>query len=259
MADEADEALEAIFQAAEGRPHHWVDRKLVAVSEDGRTVRLEPATRQGTELWTDRPWAAARKLAGRQVRFHELTGVLVIGEERRLVRKGTAPPLGRVRVSPLTAGDVQHVQMSEWVSGWFGADWMDDRVGGYARMSEGPCGQVVASLTLMLPEGFGSYDSCPATDCHLRFDPARNSVDYIVYVEGEGWSLERTVTVDEDFAVLLADSWPAEVFQRLIEACPSLDVHALSREQAQELGWLPCADDPNPPPLDHLWRPVGPD
>ena len=59
MSGDPDGAEEAIYQAAARLPHDWMTRKLVEVSADGRTVRLEPATRVGAVLWTDRPLSSA--------------------------------------------------------------------------------------------------------------------------------------------------------------------------------------------------------
>jgi hypothetical protein len=255
-----DDAEEAIYQAAEQLPHDWVTRKLVEVSADGRTVHLDPATRAGAVLSTDRPWSSASERIGQSVRFHEFTGVLVIGDERRLVRKGSAPPPDRVEVAPrtvdeLAADKLEDVELGDWVSGWLAASWADEPVAGYARLSKGPLGEVIGSFTLNVPEGFGSWNSSPDNVSFLRYDPARNSVDYIVHINEflPGWSLEGAAEVDEDFAAKVSDTWPAVIFQELIDACPALDVHPLSLEQVQEMGWPPRAGDPS---FEHLWRPV---
>jgi hypothetical protein len=110
----------------------------------------------------------------------------------------------------------------------------------------------------MLPEGGMSASYCPVTERFLRYDPARGSVDYIAYVEEfmRGWSLEGATEVSDDFAADFNDSWPAIIFQHLIEAYPALDVYPLSQQQAQDMGWSPYAEDQQPPSLDHLWRPV---
>jgi hypothetical protein len=110
----------------------------------------------------------------------------------------------------------------------------------------------------MLPAGGMSWDSSPATICFLRYDPARNSVDYIVHIIdlSPGWSVEGATEVSEDFAAEVSDTWPAVIFQQLIDAHPGLDVYPLSLEQAQEMGWPPYLEDEHPPPFEHLWRPV---
>ena len=260
MSADPDGAEEAIYQAAAQLPHHWVTRKLVEVSADGRTVCLEPATRVGAVLWTDRPWSSAAQHVSESVRFHEFTGVLLIGDERRLVRQGSAPPSDRVRVAPrtvdeLTADKLEDVELGDWVSGWLAASWAGEPVAGYAQLSEGPLGEVIASFTLMVPEGFGSWNSSPDVISFLRYDPARNSVDHILHIEEfpPGWSLEGATEVGEDFKAKVSDTWPAVIFQQLIDTYPALDVHPLSLEQAQEMGWPPRAGDP---PSEHLWRPV---
>jgi hypothetical protein len=261
--DDADDALEAIFEAAARLPHYWVTPKLVEVSADGRTVRLDPATRVGAVLWTDRPWSSAVEHIGQPVRFHEFTGALQIGDERRLGRKGSAPPQDRVKVSPrtmdeLAADKAEDVELGDWVSGWLAIGSWGEPVAGYARLSEGPLGEVIASFTLMLPEGGMSWDSSPATIHFLRYDPARNSVDYIVHLIDfpPGWSVEGATEVGEDFAAEVSDTRPAVIFQQLVDAYPELDVYPLSLEQAQEMGWLPYFEDEHPPPFEHLWRPV---
>jgi len=175
MPDDPDDAEEAIYQAATQLPHYWVTLKLVEVSTDSRTVRLDAATGMGA-------------------------------------------------------------------------------VTGYARLSEGTLGEVIASFTLNVPEGFGSWNSSPATVSFLRYDAARSSVDYIVHLEDPAdWSLEGATKVGEDFAANVGDTSPAVIFQQLIDAYPALDVHPLSLEQAQEMGWPPRAEDP---PFEHLWRSV---
>jgi hypothetical protein len=146
--------------------------------------------------------------------------------------------------------------MDDWASGWLALSSSGEPVAGYARLSEGPVGEVIASFTLMLAEGGMSSDYSPATRRFLRYDPARNSVDYIAHVDEFGWSLEGTIEVSESLQTELGDSWPAVVFQHLVDACPGLDVHSLSLEQAQEMGWRPFFDDEHPPPFEHLWRPV---
>jgi hypothetical protein len=154
--------------------------------------------------------------------------------------------------------EVEGVEMGDWVSGWLGASWMGEPVVGYARLADGLVGDVTALFTLDLPEGFGSSNSCPATICFLRYDPARSSVDCIVHIEEfvPSWSLESTVKVDENFEAEISDSWPAVIFQHLIEANPSLGIFPLSPEQTQGMGWLPYVEDEHPPPFEHLWRPV---
>ena len=109
----------------------------------------------------------------------------------------------------------------------------------------------------MLPKGGAGWTFCPATERFLRYDPARNSVDYIAHVAEfpPGWSLEGAV-VSEDFAGELSDSWPAVIIQYLIDAYPELDVYPLSMEQAQEMSWQPYFEDEHPPSFDHLWRPA---
>lgn len=256
MSDDSRDALDAIFQAAEQLPHRWVKLQLLNVSADGRTVHLGPTTRQCAVLWTDQPWVSASEHVGQPVRFHEFTGVLEIGDERRLVRKGTAPPLDRADVAPRPVDEVEHVEMGDWVSGWLALGSPDEPLAGYARLSEGPAGEITASFTLMLSEGFGSWDSSPATERFLRYDPARNSVDYIAHTEELGWSLEGTVEVSADLTTEISDSWPALIFQRLIDAHRDVDVRPLTLEQVHELGWEPGPDDDDPPHLEHLWRPV---
>jgi hypothetical protein len=166
----------------------------------------------------------------------------------------------RVSVAPRRGDEVEQVEMADWVSGWLAVGSVGDPAGGYAHLAEGPLGQVIASFTLMLAEGFGSSGCCPVTERFLRYDPARNSVDYLAYVEEfiPSWSLEGAAEVGDDFAADFDESWPAVIFQHLIDAYPDLDVYALSPQQAQDMGWPPYAEDPNPPPLDHLWRPVDP-
>jgi hypothetical protein len=165
------------------------------------------------------------------------------------------PALDRVKVAPRTWDEVERVDMDDWVSGWLALGCWGEPAAGYARLSEGAVSQVIASFTLMLPEGGMSWGSCPTTAHFLRYDPARNSVDWISEADGL-WSLEACKEVSERFADGLSDSWPTVIFQQLIDACPELDVYPLSLEQAQELGWEPHFDDRNPPPLDQLWRPV---
>ena len=166
--------------------------------------------------------------------------------------------LDRATVAPRRVDDVEQVEMRDWVSGWLAVGSMGDPIAGYARLEEAPLGQVIASFTLMLPEGFGSCSYCPATERFVRYDPARNSVDYIAHIEEftPGWSVEDAAEVSDDFAIEFDDSWPAVIFQHLIDACPGLDVYPLSPQQAHEMGWPPYAEDRHPPPLDHLWRPV---
>lgn len=151
--------------------------------------------------------------------------------------------------------EVEHVEIGEWISGWLAVGSMDGSAG-YVRLSAGVVGEIIASFTLMLPEGGMSSDYVPVTERFLRYDPARNSVDYLAYVDEYGWSLEHTTQVSGDIAIEIGDSWPAITFQYLVNANQDLDVYPLSLEQAQEMGWAPCFDDPNPPPFDHLWRPV---
>ena len=81
----------------------------------------------------------------------------------------------------------------------------------------------------MPPKGGASWTSCPATERFLRYDPARNSVDYIAHVAEfpPDRSLEVATVVSEDFAGELGDSWPTVIFQYLIEAHPELDVYPL--------------------------------
>lgn len=158
----------------------------------------------------------------------------------------------RATIAPRRVDEVEHVEMGDWVSGWLAVGYMGDPIAGYARLSEGSLGQVIASFTLMLPEGFGSCSYCPATERFLRYDPARNSVDYIAHIEEfiPGWSLEDTAEVSDDFATEFDESWAAVIFQHLIDAFPGLDVFPLSPQQAHEMGWPPYAEDQNPPPLD---------
>jgi hypothetical protein len=263
MPDDSDDGMDALFEAAEQLPHYWVTPKLVEVSADGRTVHLDPATRVGAVLWTDPPWSSAAEHVGQSVRFHGFTGALQIGDERRLARKGSAPPLDRAKIAPrtmdeLAADEAENVELGDWVSGWLAANWLSEPTGGYAKLSQGPLGQVIAAFTLMVPEGGMSWDSSPATITFLRYDPARNSVDYIVHIDeiAPGWSVEGATKVSEDFAMEFDETWTAVIFQRLIESYPGLDVHPLSLEQAEEMGWPPCFDDRHPPPFEHLWRPV---
>ena len=130
MPNDQDDAIEAISEAAAQLPHYWVTPNLVEVSADGRTVRVDPATHVGAVLWTDRPWSSAAEHVGQPVRFHEFTGMLTIGDEQRLVRKGSAPPLYRVQVAPRTvdelaaANKVEDVELGDWVSGWLAASWL---------------------------------------------------------------------------------------------------------------------------------------
>ena len=158
MPGDPDGAEEAIYQASAQLPHDWVTRKLVEVSADGRTVHLDPATGAGAVLWTDRPWSSASERIAQSVRFHESTGVLIIGDERRLVRKGSASPPDRVRVAPrtedaLAADKLENVELDGWVSRWLAASWAGEPVAGYARLSEGPLGEVIGSFKLNVPEG----------------------------------------------------------------------------------------------------------
>lgn len=168
------------------------------------------------------------------------------------------PPLGRMNVAPLGVEEVEHVEMGDWVSGWLAVGWAGEPLAGYAQLSQGLLGEVVASFTLMLPEGVGSCTDSPATERFLRYDPARNSVDYIAHVAefSPGWSLEGAARVSEHFADELSDSWPVVVFQHLVDSYPLLDVYPLSLEQAQDMGWSPYFEDEHPPPFEHLWRPV---
>lgn len=164
MPDDAEAAiLEALFQTAERLPHHWVTPRLVDVSADGRTVRLDPAPQQGAVLRTDQPWVSASEHVGQPVPFHEFTGVLVIGDERRLMRKGTAPPLERVEITPRQVDEVERVEMGDWVSGWLGVGSLGEPTAGYAGLSEAPLGEVIASFKLTLPEGGMSWNSSPTT------------------------------------------------------------------------------------------------
>jgi hypothetical protein len=71
-----------------------------------------------------------------------------------------------------------------------------------------------------------------------------------------GWSLKGAAEVSEDFADVLSDSWPAVVFQHLVDSYPPLGVYPLSLEQARDMGWLPYFEDEHPPQFEHLWRPV---
>ena len=164
----------------------------------------------------------------------------------------------RATIASRPADEVEQVEMDAWVSGWLAVGDMGDPIAGYARLTEGSLGQVIASFTLMLPDGFGSSSYSPATERFLRYDPARNSVDYIAHIEEflPGWSLEGAVEVSDDFAAEFDESWPAVIFQRLIDAYPGLDVYPITLQQANEMGWPPYAEDRDPPPLDHLWRPV---
>ena len=164
----------------------------------------------------------------------------------------------RVAVVPRRVEEVEQVEMAEWVSGWLAIGSVGDPVAGYARLADGPLGQVIASFTLLAGEGFGSSGYSPDAVRFLRYDPARNSVDYLAHVEEiiPGWSLEGATEVGDDFAVEFDESGPDVIFQHLIDAYPDLDVYALSPQQAQDIGWPPYTDDPNPPPIDHLWRPV---
>lgn len=164
----------------------------------------------------------------------------------------------RATVAARGMSEVEEVEMADWGSGWLAVGSMGDPIAGYAHLAEGPLGQVIASFTLMLAEGFGSSGYCPATERFLRYDPARNSVDYLAHIEEfiPGWSLEGAAEVGDDFAADFGESWPAVIFQQLIDAYPDLDVYALSPQQAQDMGWPPYAEDRNPPPVDHLWRPV---
>jgi hypothetical protein len=152
--------------------------------------------------------------------------------------------------------------MGEWVSGWLGVGSMGEPIAGYARLSEGPLGEVIASFKLMLPEGGMSGDSVPQTARFLRYDPARRSVDYIARVPEflPEWSLEGAAEVSEEvareFVNEISDSWPAVIFQWLVDAYPALDVYPMSPEQVQEMGWPPYFEDENPPPFEHLWRRV---
>ena len=167
------------------------------------------------------------------------------------------PPLDRVKVTPLEVDKVEHVEMDDWVSGWLAIGLAGEPLAGYARLSRGLLGEVVASFTLMLPEGMGSCTYSPATERFLRYDPARNSVDYIARVAEflPGWSLEGAAEVSAHFADELSDSWPAVIFQHLVDSYLPLDVYPLSLEQAQDMGWSPYFDE-HPPPFEHLWRPV---
>ena len=254
VADEAADAMDAIVLAAEQLPHGWVTPVLGEVSADGRTVRLDPPTRHGAVLWTDRAWTSAAGQVGQTVRFHEFTSLLLIGGERRLVRPGSAAPLGRAVIAPRRRGDVEPVGVDEWVSGWL-AVGSADGAAGYARLSTGTAGEVTASFTLDLPDGFMSADSGPVTERFLRFDPARNAVDYIARIEG-AWYLEATAQVRDDLAAGIGDCWPDVIFQYLVDASREFDVYPITVAQARELGWLVCFDDRSPPPLDHVWRPV---
>lgn len=164
----------------------------------------------------------------------------------------------RAKVTPRRIDEVEEVEMVNWVSGWLAVGSVGNPDVGYAHLAEGPLGQVIGSFTLMLADGFGSSAYSPATERFLRYDPARNSVDFVAHIEEfiPGWSLEGTTEVSEDFAVDFDESWPAVVFQHLVDAYPDLDVYPISAQQAKDLGWSPYADDRNPPPLDNLWRPV---
>jgi hypothetical protein len=151
--------------------------------------------------------------------------------------------------------EVEQVEMADWVSGWLAVGSMGEPIAGYAHLSEGALGEVIASFTLPLAEGL-SY--CIATERFLRYDPARNSVDYIAHIIEfvPGWSLEGTSEVSEDFAAEFDESWPAVIFQHLIDAYPDFGVYPLSPEQAEEMAWPSHAEDQNAPPPDHLWRPI---
>jgi hypothetical protein len=100
--------------------------------------------------------------------------------------------MDRVKVASRTVDQVERMEMGDWVSGWLAMGWPGEPVAGYARLSRGTVGEVIASFTLMLPEGGGSWASSPATARFLRYDPARNSVDWIVHIPEfpPGWSLE---------------------------------------------------------------------
>ena len=76
----------------------------------------------------------------------------------------------------------------------------------------------------------------------------RNSVDYLAHVEEiiPGWSLEGATEVGDDFAVEFDEPGPDVIFQHLIDGYLDLDVYALSPQQAQDMGWPPYSDDPNP-------------
>jgi hypothetical protein len=56
--------------------------------------------------------------------------------------------------------------MSAWVSGWLAVGYMGDPIAGYARLAEGSLGQVIASFTLMLADGFGSSSYSPGLDAY---------------------------------------------------------------------------------------------
>jgi hypothetical protein len=65
---------------------------------------------------------------------------------------------------------------------WLAVGSPSEPLTGYAQLSQGPLGEVIASFTLMLPDGGGSCTYSPVTERFLRYDPARNSVDYIAHV-----------------------------------------------------------------------------
>src|ERR1700729_1084565 len=76
----------------------------------------------------------------------------------------------RVAVAFRRMNEVEQVEMADWGSGWLAGGSMGDPVAGYARLAEGPLGQVIASFTLLLGEGFGSSGYSPATERFLRYD-----------------------------------------------------------------------------------------
>jgi hypothetical protein len=96
-----------------------------------------------------------------------------------------------------------------------------------------------------------------ASERFLRYDPARNSVDYLAYVRSSSlpgrW--RAPLRVGENFAVDFDQSWPAVISQHLIDAYPTLTCTPKPAASPGH-GLAPYAEDQNPPPLDHLRSPV---
>ena len=106
----------------------------------------------------------------------------------------------------------------------------------------------------MLAEGFGSSSYFPATERFLRYDLARNSVDYLAHIEEFilDWSREGAAEVGDDFAADFGESWPAVIFQHLMGAYPTWTCMPLARSKARK--WAGPPRTRTPPRMDHLWR-----
>jgi hypothetical protein len=123
--------------------------------------------------------------------------------------------------------------MSIWRSGWFFINAYEPSPG-YALMSRGSVGDIVAAITSATRDGHSEI-------FYLRYDPARAVVDLTMRIDQDSpWSLESSHDVPpariEAFDNAVIDGVPTRVFELLIATNPDLDIVAITEHQLDTWG-----------------------